>query len=69
MLKDGVSNSYNSLGQKILSKIHNTTVIVNDFGVHLKEFMDKIPASVKCNNKYIFHDLFVLDSKKKSVFI
>ena len=41
----------------------------NDFGVNLKEFMEKIPSSVKCDNKYIFHDLFVLDSKKKSVFI
>ena len=69
MLKDGVSDSYNSIGQKILTKIENTTILVNDFGVHLKEFIEKIPESVKLNNKYIFHDLFVLDSKKKSVFI
>jgi hypothetical protein len=69
MLKDGVADSYNSIGQKILTKIENTTVLVNDLGVYLKEFMDKIPASVKCNNKYIFHDIFFFDSKKKSVFI
>ena len=69
MLKDGVSNSYNSIGQKILTKIQNTTVLVNDFGVHLKDFLDKIPASVICNNKYIYHDIFVFDAKKKSVFI
>jgi predicted lipase len=69
MLKEGVADSYNSVGRKILTKIENTTVLVNDFGVNLNEFMDKIPESVKCNNKYIFHDLFVLDSKKKSVFI
>ena len=53
MLKEGVADSYNSIGQKILSKIENTTILVNDFGVHLKDFMDKIPASVKCNKKYI----------------
>ena len=69
MLKEGVADSYNSIGQKILSKIENTTILVNDFGVHLKDFMDKIPASVKCNKKYIYHDLFVFDSKKISVFI
>jgi hypothetical protein len=69
MLKEGVSDSYNSIGRKILTKIENTCVLVNDFGVHLKDFLEKIPASVKLNNKYIFHDLFVLDSKKKSVFI
>jgi len=69
MLKEGVADSYNSLGQKIITKISDTTIIVNDFGVHLKEFMEKIPASVKLNKKYIFHDLFVLDSAKKSVFI
>ena len=69
MLKDGIANSYNSVGQKIRTKIQNTTVFVNDFGVHLKDFLDKIPASVKLNNKYIFHDLFVLDPKKKSIFI
>ena len=69
MLKEGVADSYNSLGQKIMTKIGDTTILVNDFGVHLKEFMEKIPASVKLNKKYIFHDLFVLDSGKKSVFI
>jgi hypothetical protein len=69
MLKEGVADSYNSLGQKIMTKIGDTTILVNDFGVHLKEFMEKIPANVKLNKKYIFHDLFVLDSAKKSVFI
>ena len=69
MLKEGVADSYNSIGRKILTKIGDTRILVNDFGVNLKDFLDKIPASVKLNNKYIFHDLFVLDSNKKSVFI
>ena len=69
MLKEGVSDSYNSIGRKIRTKVENTNIFVNDFGVNLKDFLEKIPASVKLNNKYIFHDLFVLDSKKKSVFI
>ena len=69
MLKEGVADSYNSIGQKILTKIENTTVLVNDFGIHLKEFLNNIPDTIKLNKKYIFHDLFVLDSKKKSVFI
>ena len=69
MLKDGIANSYNSIGQKIRTKVENTIVHVNDFGVNLKIFLDKIPSSVKLNNKYIFHDLFVLDKNNKSVFI
>ena len=69
MLKEGISNSYNSLGKKIFTKIDNTTILVNDFGINLKFFLDKLPDSIKLNEKYIFHDLFVIDPKKKSVFI
>ena len=69
MLKEGVADSFNSVGQKILTKIENTTILINDFGIHLKEFLNNIPDTIKLNKKYIFHDLFVLDSKKKSVFI
>jgi hypothetical protein len=69
MLKEGVADSYNSLGQKFITKIENTKILVNDFGIHLKDFLNNIPESIKLNKKYIFHDLFVLDAKKKSVFI
>jgi len=69
MLENGISNSYNALGRKINTKINNTNIIVNDFGVNLDNFMEKIPQNTKLNNKYVFHDLFVIDPKQKSVFI
>ena len=69
MLKDGISNSYNSLGQKILTKIDNTKILVNDFGINLQKFLENLSSNVKLNKKYIYHDLFVINPKNKSVFI